>query len=59
MITRIGLIDQLLELTVQKEKQELEDARSKLIVQNHQMNEEKEKIESKVLETLQSVKGSI
>jgi dynein heavy chain len=59
MITKVGLVDQLLELTVQKEKAELEDARSKLIVQNHQMNEERENIESKVLETLQNVKGSI
>ena len=59
MITKIGLEDQLLELTVQKERHELEDARSKLIVQNHQMNEERENIEAKILETLQNVQGAI
>ena len=58
-ITKEGLDDQLLEITVTKERPELEEQRSKLIVQGHENRKLLEEIEKKILEILQNSKGNI
>jgi len=58
-ITKEGLDDQLLEITVTKERPELEEQRSKLIVQGHENRKQLEEIEKQILEILQSSKGNI
>ncbi len=49
MITKEGLEAQLLELTVSKEKPELEETRNNLIVQNHNNTLKLAQIEKKIL----------
>ena len=58
-ITKEGLDDQLLEITVTKERPELEEQRSKLIVQGHENRKQLEEIEKKILEILQTSTGNI
>jgi dynein heavy chain len=59
MITKEGLDDQLLEIAVNKEKPDLEEMRSKLIVQSHENKVQLEDIENKILKILKSSKGNI
>lgn len=59
MITREGLEDQLLELTVSKERLDLEESRVRIIEQNHQNSIKMAEIESEILSTLQNVEGNI
>ena len=58
-LTFDGLKDQLLDLVVQKEKQELDDKRSKLIRQNYEYKRELKKREDNILEVLRSTQGNI
>ena len=59
MITKEGLEDQLLEIAVTKEKPDLEEQRSKLIIQSHENKKQLEDIENKILEILQTSQGNI
>ena len=59
MITREGLEDQLLELTVSKERPDLEESRIKLIEQNHTNSMKMEEIETEILNTLRNAEGNI
>jgi len=59
MITKEGLDDQLLEIAVNKEKPDLEEMRSKLIVQGHENKMQLEQIEQKILHILQTSHGNI
>ena len=52
MITREGLEDQLLEVAVTKEKPELEEQRTKLIMQDHENKKKLSGIEKQILEVL-------
>mmetsp|Transcript_28687 Transcript_28687/g.25685 ORF Transcript_28687/g.25685 Transcript_28687/m.25685 type:complete len:274 (-) Transcript_28687:2206-3027(-) len=58
-ITKEGLDDQLLEITVNKEKPDLEEQRSKLIVEGHENKRKLAEIEQTILEKLQESKGNI
>jgi dynein heavy chain len=59
MITKEGLEDQLLELTVSKERPDLEESRIKIIEVNHTNNVKMEEIENEILTTLKNVEGNI
>lgn len=59
MITKEGLEDQLLELTVSKERPDLEESRIKIIEQNHNNSIKMEEIESEILNTLKNAEGNI
>ena len=52
MITREGLEDQLLEVAVSKEKPELEEQRTKLIIQDHENKKKLLDIEKQILDVL-------
>ena len=52
MITKEGLEDQLLELAVTKEKPELEDERTKMIMQNHENRLKLAEVELQILDVL-------
>lgn len=52
MITKEGLEDQLLEVAVTKEKPELEEQRTKLILQDHENKRKLLEIEKQILEVL-------
>lgn len=52
MITKEGLEDQLLEVAVTKEKPELEEQRTKLIMQDHANKKKLQDIEKQILEVL-------
>lgn len=52
MITKEGLEDQLLEVAVSKEKPELEEQRTKLILQDHENKKKLLDIEKQILEVL-------
>lgn len=59
MITKEGLEDQLLELTVSKERIDLEESRIKIIEQNHNNSIKMEEIENEILTTLKNSEGNI
>ena len=59
MITKEGLEDQLLELTVSKERPDLEESRVKIIEQNHNNNLKMDEIENDILTTLKNAEGNI
>ena len=59
MITKEGLEDQLLELTVSKERPDLEESRAKIVEQNHNNTIKMDEIENEILTTLQNVEGNI
>ena len=59
MITKEGLEDQLLELTVSKERLDLEESRAKIVEQNHVNSIKMDEIENEILNTLQNVEGNI
>jgi dynein heavy chain len=59
MITKEGLEAQLLELTVSKEKPELEETRNNIIVQNHNNTLKLAQIEKTILQTLSKTEGNI
>lgn len=59
MITKEGLEDQLLELTVSKERPDLEESRIKIIEQNHNNSIKMEEIENEILATLKNAEGNI
>lgn len=59
MITKEGLEDQLLELTVSKERPDLEESRIKIIEQNHNNSIKMEEIENEILTTLKNAEGNI
>ena len=59
MITKEGLDDQLLEIAVAKENPDLEEMRSKLIVQSHENQQQLEEIENKILGILKTAQGNI
>ncbi|XP_075243127.1 dynein axonemal heavy chain 7-like isoform X3 [Convolutriloba macropyga] len=59
MITPSGLQDQLLGITVAKERPDLEDARQSLLIQSADNKKQLKEIEDKILETLSSSKGNI
>ena len=59
MITKEGLDDQLLEIAVAKENPDLEEQRSKLIVQSHENQQQLEEIENKILNILRTSQGNI
>lgn len=52
MITKEGLEDQLLEVAVTKEKPELEDERTKMIIQNHENRLKLAEVELQILDVL-------
>ena len=52
MITKEGLEDQLLEAAVTKEKPELEDERTKMIMQNHENRLKLAEVELQILDVL-------
>jgi len=58
-ITYDGLKDQLLDLVIQKEKQELDEKRSKLIKQNYMYKRELKKREDNILDVLRTTQGNI
>ena len=58
-LTYDGLKDQLLDLVIQKEKQELDDKRSRLIKQNYEYKRELKKREENILEVLRTTQGNI
>lgn len=58
-ITFDGLKDQLLDLVIQKEKQELDEQRSRLIKQNYRYKRELKKREDNILEVLRTTQGNI
>ncbi|XP_071816044.1 dynein axonemal heavy chain 12-like isoform X3 [Apostichopus japonicus] len=59
MITPDGLEDQLLGITVAKERPELEEERQALILQSAANKKQLKEIEDKILETLSSSEGNI
>ncbi|XP_028312358.1 dynein heavy chain 12, axonemal [Gouania willdenowi] len=59
MITPEGLEDQLLGITVAKERPELEEERNALILQSATNKRQLKEIEDKILKTLQSSEGNI
>jgi dynein heavy chain len=59
MITKEGLEDQLLEITVTKERPDLEESRVKIIEQNHNNSIKMEEIENEILTTLKNAEGNI
>uniref|UniRef100_A0A8C9VXT2 Dynein axonemal heavy chain 12 n=1 Tax=Scleropages formosus TaxID=113540 RepID=A0A8C9VXT2_SCLFO len=59
MITPEGLEDQLLGIVVAKERPELEEERTALILQSAANKKQLKEIEDKILETLQSSQGNI
>ena len=59
MITQVGLQDQLLGIVVAKEKPELEEERSKLIVASAQNAKKLKEIEDEILQVLSSSQGNI
>lgn len=59
MITKEGLEDQLLEVTVFKERPDLEESRVKIIEQNHNNSIKMEEIENEILMTLKNAEGNI
>jgi dynein heavy chain len=58
-LTYDGLKDQLLDLVIQKEKQELDEKRSRLIKQNYEYKRELKKREDNILEVLRTTQGNI
>jgi len=58
-LTHDGLKDQLLDLVVQKERQELDEKRSRLIKQNYEYKRELKKREDNILEVLRTTQGNI
>ncbi|KAG7262162.1 hypothetical protein CRUP_003824 [Coryphaenoides rupestris] len=59
MITPEGLEDQLLGIAVAKERPELEEERTALVLQSAANKKQLKEIEDKILETLQSSEGNI
>ncbi len=58
-LTYDGLKDQMLDLVVQKEKQELDEKRSRLIKQNYEYKKELKRREDNILEVLRNTQGNI
>ena len=58
-ITRMGLDEQLLTITVTRERPELEEERAQLIVQANDNRKQLRDIENKILEVLYTSKGNI
>jgi dynein heavy chain len=58
-ITRLGLDEQLLTITVTRERPELEEERAQLIVQANDNRKQLRDIENKILEVLYTSKGNI
>ncbi|EPZ35039.1 Dynein heavy chain, coiled coil stalk domain-containing protein, partial [Rozella allomycis CSF55] len=59
MITKEGLEDQLLGITIAKERPELEEMKNQLIVQSADNKRQLKEIEDKILEILSSSQGNI
>ena len=59
MITPEGLKDQLLGITVAKERPDLEESRQSLLIQSAENKKQLKEIEDKILETLSVSKGNI
>lgn len=59
MITKEGLEDQLLQVTVTHERPDIEETRLRLIEQNHENNLKMEQVEEDILMTLSNVEGNI
>ncbi len=53
-ITKDGLEDQLLDLSIRKERPELEDLMSKLITQDHENKMQLQEVEKNILDILNS-----
>lgn len=53
-ITKEGLEDQLLDLSIRKERPELEDLMSKLITQDHENKTQLQEVEKNILDILNS-----
>jgi len=58
-LTCDGLQDQVLDLVIQKERQELDEKRSRLIIQSHKYKYELKKCEGNILEVLSSGQDNI
>merc|ERR1740138_786441 len=58
-ITPIGLEDQMLGITVAKERPELEEQKNQLVVQNAKMNKQLKDIEDEILHLLSTSEGDV